>query len=129
MQNRGLGKDGLEVSAIGLGCMGMTTAYGPAGDRNEMIALIRNAVELGVTFFDTAQIYGPFTNEDLVGEALTPYRDRVVIATKFGIRIDPISGHQIAILCRRPITVVVLALLSLTLTYSMTGGTWLSSTR
>jgi aryl-alcohol dehydrogenase-like predicted oxidoreductase len=84
MKTRMLGKSGLEVSAIGLGCMGMSFGYGPARDRGEMIALLRAAVDRGVTFFDTAQIYGPFTNEDLVGEALQPVRDRVVIATKFG---------------------------------------------
>jgi aryl-alcohol dehydrogenase-like predicted oxidoreductase len=81
---RKLGTNGLEVSAIGLGCMGMSFAYGPASDKKEMIKLIRSAVERGVTFFDTAEIYGPFTNEELVGEALAPYRDEVVIATKFG---------------------------------------------
>jgi aryl-alcohol dehydrogenase-like predicted oxidoreductase len=81
---RKLGKSGLEVSAIGLGCMGMSFAYGPASDKNEMIKLIRSAVEYGVTFFDTAEAYGPFTNEELVGEALAPYRDEVIIATKFG---------------------------------------------
>ena len=84
MQTRKLGRTGLEVSAIGLGCMGMSYGYGPAGDKKEMIALLRSAVERGVTFFDTAEAYGPFTNEELVGEALAPVRDRVVIATKFG---------------------------------------------
>jgi len=93
MQKRKLGND-LEVSAIGLGCMGMSIAYGPPADKQEMIALIRKAVELGVTFFDTAEIYGPFTNEELVGEALAPLRGQVVIATKFGIKIDP-SGQQV----------------------------------
>ena len=88
MQTRTLGKSGLEVSALGLGCMGMSFGYGPAGDRKEMIAVIRAAVERGVTFFDTAQVYGPFTNEELVGEALAPFRDRVVIATKFGFNFD-----------------------------------------
>ena len=87
MQKRTLGS-GLEVSALGLGCMGMSFAYGPAGDRKEMIALIRAAVERGVTFFDTAQVYGPFTNEELVGEALAPVREQVVIATKFGFAFD-----------------------------------------
>jgi aryl-alcohol dehydrogenase-like predicted oxidoreductase len=87
MINRKLGNSGLEVSAIGLGCMGMSFAYGPASDKKEMIKLIRSAVERGVTFFDTAEIYGPFTNEELVGEALAPYRDQVVIATKFGFNI------------------------------------------
>jgi aryl-alcohol dehydrogenase-like predicted oxidoreductase len=89
MQKRTLGSSGLEVSAIGLGCMGMSHGYGPAADRQEMIALIRKAVDLGVTFFDTAQIYGPLHNEELVGEALEPLRDQVVIATKFGFSNDP----------------------------------------
>jgi aryl-alcohol dehydrogenase-like predicted oxidoreductase len=89
MQTRKLGTGGLEVSAIGLGCMGMSVNYGPAPDRVEMIALIRTAVERGVTFFDTAEAYGPFVNEELVGEALAPLRDKVVIATKFGFDIDP----------------------------------------
>jgi aryl-alcohol dehydrogenase-like predicted oxidoreductase len=93
MQKRKLGND-LEVSAIGLGCMGMSIAYGPPADKQEMIALIRKAVELGVTFFDTAEVYGPFTNEELVGEALAAFRGQVVIATKFGIKIDP-SGQQV----------------------------------
>jgi aryl-alcohol dehydrogenase-like predicted oxidoreductase len=84
MQNRKLGSGGLEVSALGLGCMGMSFGYDPAGDRQEMIALLRSAVERGVTFFDTAEAYGPFVNEALVGEALAPFRDHVVIATKFG---------------------------------------------
>jgi len=84
LKTRELGNSGLEVSAIGLGCMGMSFAYGPASDKKEMIKLIRSAVERGVTFFDTAEIYGPFTNEELVGEALAPFRDEVVIATKFG---------------------------------------------
>ena len=94
MQKRKLGKSGLEVSALGLGCMGMSIAYGLPADKQEMIALIRKAVELGVTFFDTAEIYGPYTNEELVGEALAPFRGRVVIATKFGIKMDP-SGQQV----------------------------------
>jgi aryl-alcohol dehydrogenase-like predicted oxidoreductase len=93
MQKRKLGKN-LQVSAIGLGCMGMSFGYGPAADRKEMIALIRKAVERGVTFFDTAQVYGPFTNEELVGEALAPMRGQVVIASKFGIKIDP-DGQQV----------------------------------
>jgi aryl-alcohol dehydrogenase-like predicted oxidoreductase len=93
MQKRRLGNN-LEVSAIGLGCMGMSFAYGPAADRQEMIAMIRQAVERGVTFFDTAEVYGPFTNEDLVGEALAPMRTQVVIATKFGFAIDPDTGKQ-----------------------------------
>jgi aryl-alcohol dehydrogenase-like predicted oxidoreductase len=93
MQKRKLGNN-LEVSAIGLGCMGMSYGYGPASDKKEMIALIHKAVERGVTFFDTAEVYGPFTNEELVGEALAPFRGQVVIATKFGIKIDP-SGQQV----------------------------------
>src|SRR5580765_8155697 len=84
MQKRKLGKSNLEVSAIGLGCMGMSFGYGPPKDKAEMIQLIRSAVELGVTFFDTAEAYGPFANEELVGEALAPFRDQVIIATKFG---------------------------------------------
>ena len=88
MHGRRLGRSNLEVSAIGLGCMGMSHGYGPPADRTEMIALLRGAVERGVTLFDTAQIYGPYTNEELVGEALAPFRDRVVIATKFGFRFD-----------------------------------------
>jgi aryl-alcohol dehydrogenase-like predicted oxidoreductase len=89
MRKRALGKSGLGVSAIGLGCMGMSVNYGPPENRQDMIALVRSAVDLGVTFFDTAEVYGPFTNEELVGEALQPVRDRVVIATKFGFGIDP----------------------------------------
>ncbi len=89
MQKRKLGKGNLEVSAIGLGCMGLSYGYGPAVDKKEGISLIRAAVERGVTFFDTAEAYGPFANEELVGEALAPFRDRVVIATKFGFKIDP----------------------------------------
>jgi aryl-alcohol dehydrogenase-like predicted oxidoreductase len=89
MQTRTLGTDGPEVSAIGLGCMGMTSSLGPAPDRREMVELLRGAVELGVTLFDTAEVYGPFANEELVGEALAPVRDRVVIATKFGFALDP----------------------------------------
>jgi aryl-alcohol dehydrogenase-like predicted oxidoreductase len=89
MQKRTLGSSGLEVSAIGLGCMGMSFAYGSPGDRGEMISLLRGAVDRGVTFFDTAEVYGPFTNEELVGEALRPVRDKVVIATKFGFDIGP----------------------------------------
>jgi aryl-alcohol dehydrogenase-like predicted oxidoreductase len=86
MQKRKLGKSGLEVSAIGLGCMGMSFSYAPFPDRGEMVSLIRKAVERGVTFFDTAEVYGPYTNEELVGEALAPMRDKVVIATKFGFK-------------------------------------------
>ena len=94
MQKRKLGKSGLEVSALGLGCMGMSFGYGPAGDKKEMISVIRSAVERGVTFFDTAEVYGPFTNEELVGEALAPVREQVVVATKFGWKLDPNSGKQ-----------------------------------
>ncbi|MCW2066141.1 UNVERIFIED_ORG: aryl-alcohol dehydrogenase-like predicted oxidoreductase [Stenotrophomonas maltophilia] len=93
MKTRMLGQ-GLEVSALGLGCMGMSSAYGPAADKREMIALIRTAVERGVTHFDTAEAYGPFVNEELVGEALAPLRDQVVIATKFGFDIDPATGAR-----------------------------------
>ena len=89
MQKRKLGKSNLEVSALGLGCMGMSFGFGPAADREEMIALIRTAIERGVTFFDTAEVYGPFTNEELLGEALAPYRHRVKIATKFGFAPEP----------------------------------------
>jgi len=94
MQKRKLGKSNLEVSALGLGCMGMSFAYGPAPDKQEMISLIRTAVERGVTFFDTAEAYGPFVNEELVGEALAPIRDQVVIATKFGFKFGP-KGEQV----------------------------------
>src|SRR5712691_12098267 len=94
MQKRKLGKSNLEVSAIGLGCMGMSYGYGPAGDKREMITVIRTAVERGVTFFDTAEVYGPFTNEELVCEALAPFRGQVLIATKFGFKIDPNTGQQ-----------------------------------
>ncbi|HXJ03490.1 MAG TPA: aldo/keto reductase [Candidatus Acidoferrum sp.] len=94
MQKRKLGKSNLEVSALGLGCMGMSFGYGPAADKKEMISLIRSAVECGVTFFDTAEVYGPYTNEELVGEALAPLRDQVVIATKFGFKLDPSTGKQ-----------------------------------
>jgi aryl-alcohol dehydrogenase-like predicted oxidoreductase len=94
MQKRKLGTSDLEVSAIGLGCMGMSFGYGPPADKQEMISLIRTAVERGVTFFDTAEIYGPFINEELVGEALAPFRGQVVIATKFGFRIDPATQKQ-----------------------------------
>src|SRR2546426_129903 len=94
MQQRKLGKHGLAVSALGLGCMGMSYGYGPAADKQEMIALIRKAVERGVTFFDTAEAYGPFTNEELVGEALAPFRGQVVIATKFGFKLGP-NGEQL----------------------------------
>jgi len=94
MQTRKLGSSGLEVSALGLGCMGMSINYGPPENRQEMIALIRAAVDRGITFFDTAEVYGPFTNEDLVGEALAPLRDQVIIATKFGFDIDARTGDR-----------------------------------
>jgi aryl-alcohol dehydrogenase-like predicted oxidoreductase len=94
MQTRRLGAGGPEVSAIGLGCMGLSSSYGPAIDRRQGIALIRAAVESGVTFFDTAEVYGPYANETLLGEALAPFRKRVVIATKFGFDIDPASGKE-----------------------------------
>jgi len=96
MKKRKLGKSNLEVSAIGLGCMGMSFGYGPPADKQEMILLLRTAVERGVTFFDTAEIYGPFTNEELVGEALAPVRERVVIATKFGFKFGS-KGEQIGL--------------------------------
>ena len=102
MQKRKLGRGNLEVSALGLGCMGMSFGYGPAADKKEMIALIRTAVERGVTFFDTAEVYGPFTNEELVGEALAPVRDRVVIATKFGFAPNPDDGGKWSALNSRP---------------------------
>ena len=101
MKTRRLGRNGLEVSAIGLGCMGMSYGYGPAADRAEMISLIRSAVDLGVTFFDTAEAYGPFVNEELVGEALAPVRERVVIATKFGFKLGP-KGEQQGVDSRPP---------------------------
>ena len=94
MQRRKLGKSGLEVSALGLGCMGMSFGYGPAKDKQEMIPVIRAAVNGGVTFFDTAEVYGPYINEELVGEALAPFRGRVVIATKFGFKLDPNTGKM-----------------------------------
>jgi aryl-alcohol dehydrogenase-like predicted oxidoreductase len=97
MKKRKLGKSGLEVSAIGLGCMGMSFGYGPPKDKQEMISLLRAAVERGVTFFDTAEVYGPFMNEELVGEGLAPFRERVVIATKFGFKLDPKSGRSIGV--------------------------------
>src|SRR3989440_9716521 len=93
MQKRKLGNSNLEVSALGLGCMGMSYGYGPAADKQEMISLIRTAVERGITFFDTAEAYGPFKNEELVGEALAPFRAQVVIATKFGFKFGP-KGEQ-----------------------------------
>src|SRR5512142_2906079 len=97
MQKRKLGKSGLEVSALGLGCMGMSFSYTPFPDKQEMITLLRDAVERGVTFFDTAEVYGPFVNEELVGEALAPLRDQVVIATKFGFKPDPSTGRWSAL--------------------------------
>jgi aryl-alcohol dehydrogenase-like predicted oxidoreductase len=92
MQRRKLGNSGLEVSTIGLGCMGMTSSYGTPPDKKQMISLIRTAVERGVSFFDTAEVYGPFVNEELLGEALAPVRGQVVIATKFGFKPDPNGG-------------------------------------
>ncbi|MGC9965783.1 MAG: aldo/keto reductase [Syntrophobacteraceae bacterium] len=102
MQKRKLGNSNLEVSAVGLGCMGMSFGYGPAADKQEMISLLRSAVERGVTFFDTAEVYGPFTNEELLGEALSPFREQVVIATKFGFKLDPNGGPQWVGLDSRP---------------------------
>ncbi|HEX9425590.1 MAG TPA: aldo/keto reductase [Pyrinomonadaceae bacterium] len=102
MQKRKLGNSNLEVSALGLGCMGMSFGYGPAGDKQEMISLIRSAVERGVTFFDTAEVYGPFTNEELVGESLSPCRDQVVIATKFGFKPPPTDPSKWTELDSRP---------------------------
>jgi aryl-alcohol dehydrogenase-like predicted oxidoreductase len=102
MQQRKLGKSNLEVSALGLGCMGMSYGYGPPADKQEMISLIRTAVEKGVNFFDTAEAYGPFTNEELVGEALAPFRRQVVIATKFGFKIDPAAARGLGGVDSRP---------------------------
>jgi aryl-alcohol dehydrogenase-like predicted oxidoreductase len=102
MQKRKLGTGNLAVSALGLGCMGMSFGYGPAGDRQEMISLIRSAVERGITFFDTAEVYGPFTNEELVGEALFPFRGQVAIATKFGFKLDPSGAVNLDGLDSRP---------------------------
>jgi aryl-alcohol dehydrogenase-like predicted oxidoreductase len=102
MKKRKLGKSNLEVSAIGLGCMGMSSAYGPPKDKQEMISLLRSALDLGITFFDTAEVYGPFTNEELVGEALAPFRSRVVIATKFGFKIDSKSSNPVVGVDSRP---------------------------
>jgi aryl-alcohol dehydrogenase-like predicted oxidoreductase len=112
MQKRKLGKCNLEVSALGLGCMGMSSGYGPAGEKQAMIAVIRSAVESGVTFFDTAEIYGPFKNEELVGEALAPFRGQVVIATKFGFRIGP-NGERMDGLDSRPAHIKEVAEVSL----------------
>jgi aryl-alcohol dehydrogenase-like predicted oxidoreductase len=97
MKKRKVGNSGLEVSAIGLGCMGMSFGYGPPKDKKEMISLLHAAVERGVTFFDTAEVYGPFTNEELVGEGLAPFREQVVIATKFGFKLDPKSGRSVGV--------------------------------
>src|SRR5207237_6102194 len=110
---RKLGKNNLEVSAIGLGCMGMSFGYGPPADKQEMILLLRAAVERDVTFFDTAEVYGPFVNEELVGEALAPFRQQVVIATKFGWDIDQKTGQRTGLLNSRPehIRLVVEAML------------------
>src|SRR5580692_3338500 len=102
MQKRKLGKSNLEVSAIGLGCMGLSYGFGPAVDKQEGIALIRAAVEKGVTFFDTAEAYGPFANEELVGEALAPFRSKVVIATKFGFKVDPTAARGLNGVDSRP---------------------------
>src|SRR5271155_1566721 len=102
MQKRKLGKSGLEVSALGLGCMGMSFSYGPPKDKKEMTDLLHAAVERGITFFDTAEVYGPFTNEELVGEALAPLRDQVVIATKFGFKPDPKGGPRWSVLDSSP---------------------------
>ena len=100
MQKRRLGKSGLEVSAIGLGCMGLSFGLGPATDRKEAIAVIRSAVDRGVTLFDTAEGYGPFVNEELVGEALQPVRDRALICTKFGFKITD-KGEMVGLECRQ----------------------------
>src|SRR6266850_3679437 len=113
MKKRKLGRNNLEVSAIGLGCMGMSFGYGPAADKKEMISLIRSAVERGVTFFDTAEVYGPFTNEELVGEALAPFRGQAVIATKFGFKPDPNGGPRWTGLDSRPEHIKQVALASL----------------
>ena len=102
MKKRKLGKSNLEVSALGLGCMGMSFSYGPAKDKKEMISLLHAAVGRGITFFDTAEVYGPFANEELVGEALAPFRGRVVIATKFGFNIDPTAERGMSGLDSRP---------------------------
>src|SRR4029077_14292807 len=102
MQKRKLGKSNLEVSTLGFGCMGMSFGFGPPGDKQEMISVIRAAVERGVTFVDTAEVYGPFTNEELVGEALAPIREQVVIATKFGFRPSPTGEGRWSVLDSRP---------------------------
>jgi len=110
---RKLGRQGLEVSAIGLGCMGMSVSYGPPPDRRELIKVLRAAVERGVTFFDTAEVYGPFTNEELVGEALAPFKGQVVIATKFGFKLEPGGGPRWVGLDSRPAHVKAVAEASL----------------
>src|SRR4051812_26429474 len=102
MQKRILGKSGLEVSALGLGCMGMSWSYGPPKDKKEMISLLRSAVDRGVTFFDTAEVYGPLTNEELLGEALAPFRGKVVIATKFGWAPGPNDTNRWSVMNSRP---------------------------
>src|SRR5438477_9901446 len=102
MQKRKLGKSNLEVSALGLGCMGMSMSYGPPRDKQEMIAFLHAAVDRGITFFDTAEVYGPFTNEELLGEALAPFRGQVVIATKFGHNLDPHTGANLGGLNSQP---------------------------
>src|SRR3954470_19549662 len=102
MKKRKVGNSGLEVSAIGLGCMGMSFGYGPPKDKKEMISLLHAAVDRGVTFVDTAEVYGPLSNEELVGEALAPFRDRVVIATKFGWEANPGDGGKWSALNSRP---------------------------
>src|ERR1700728_1627151 len=102
MQKRKLGKSNLEVSALGLGCMGMSFSYGPPKDKREMTSLLRTAVERGVTFFDTAEVYGPLLNEELVGEALAPFRKQVLIATKFGWEANPEDGGKWSALNSRP---------------------------
>src|SRR6476660_1262241 len=109
MKKRKLGKSGLEVSAIGLGCMGMSFGYGPPKDKQKMISLLRAAVERGITFFDTAEVYGPFLNEELVGEGLAPFRKQVVIATKFGFAPDPKGGPKWTGLDSRPEHIVQVA--------------------
>jgi aryl-alcohol dehydrogenase-like predicted oxidoreductase len=113
VQKRKLGNSGLEVSALGLGCMGMSFSYGPPKDRQEMISLLRAAVERGIRLFDTAEVYGPFTNEELVGEAFSPMRDKVVIATKFGFELDPKGGPQWVGLNSRPVHIKQVAEASL----------------
>ena len=113
MKKRTLGNSGLEVSALGLGCMGMSMSYGKTPDRNEMISLLRAAFERGITFFDTAEVYGPFTNEELVGEALAPVRDQIVIATKFGFKLDPTGEKRWAGVDSRPEHIKEVAVASL----------------